>query len=100
MRSSIKLATTIFAVVLLSSCYGNEYSRLFAVEKDGLYGYTNTKGDTVIDCVYPLVYTETISQIGFVAGILNVLIIKGYISLRSLSMITARTIPVKDFSGL
>lgn len=67
MRSSIKLATTIFAVVLLSSCYGNEYSRLFAVEKNGLYGYTNAKGDTVIDCVYPLVYTDIITHIGFVA---------------------------------
>lgn len=67
MRNSIKPVTTILAVVLLYSCYGNEYGRLFAVEKDGLYGYTNAKGDTVINCVYPLVYTETISQIGFVA---------------------------------
>ncbi len=67
MRTSIKLFIAIFTVVLLFACYGKEDNRLFVIEKDGLYGYTNAKGDTVIDCVYPLVYTDTITQIGFVA---------------------------------
>ena len=67
MRTSIKLFIAIFTVVLLFACYGKEDNRLFVIEKDGLYGYINAKGDTVIDCVYPLVYTDTITQIGFVA---------------------------------
>lgn len=31
------------------------------------YRYSNAKGDTVIDRVFPLVYTDTITRIGFVA---------------------------------
>lgn len=67
MRSSINLVTTILVLSLLFSCFGREHSRLFAVEKDGLYGYANAKGDTIIDCAYPLVYTDIITHIGFVA---------------------------------
>lgn len=67
MRTSIKLFTTIFTLALLFSCYGKEDDRRFAIEKDGLYGYSNAKGDTVIDRVFPLVYTDTITRIGFVA---------------------------------
>ena len=67
MRTSIKLFTTIFTLALLFSCYGKEDDRLFAIEKDELYGYSNAKGDTVIDCVFPLVYTDTITRIGFVS---------------------------------
>lgn len=66
MRTLIKLFTTIFALVLLFSCYRKEDSSLFVIEKDGRYGYVNAKGDTIIDCVYPWVYTDTIVRIGFV----------------------------------
>ena len=66
MRTLIKLFTTIFALVLLFSCYRKEDSSLFVIEKDGRYGYVNAKGDTIIDCVYPWVYTDTIIRIGFV----------------------------------
>ena len=67
MRTFIKLFTTISAFVLLFSCYRKEDSRLFVIEKDGRYGYVNAKGDTIIDCVYPWAYTDTIVHIGFVA---------------------------------
>lgn len=67
MRIFIKLFTTVSAFVLLFSCYRKEDSRLFVIEKDGRYGYVNAKGDTIIDCVYPWAYTDTIVHIGFVA---------------------------------
>ena len=70
MRLGCKFFKLAAILVLLSlaflSCKGLE-EMLFAVEKNGLYGYTNIKGDTVVACIYPLVYTDTISQIGFVA---------------------------------
>ena len=52
MRTLIKLFTTIFALVLLFSCYRKEDSSLFVIEKDGRYGYVNAKGDTIIDCAH------------------------------------------------
>ena len=67
MRTSIRLLLTIFIITILLSCYGNGDNKLFVTEKKGLYGYVNAKGDIIIDCVYPLVYTDTISKIGFVA---------------------------------
>lgn len=74
MRTSIKLFTTIFTLALLFSCYGKEDDRRFAIEKDGLYGYSNAKGDTVIDRVFPLVYTDTITRIGFADTMGNLII--------------------------
>lgn len=53
-------------VFLLVSC--EKDSRLFVVEKNEYYGYVNAEGDTVINCKYPLVFTDTISRIGFVAN--------------------------------
>ena len=103
MRTSIKLFTTIFTLALLFSCYGKEDDRLFAIEKDELYGYSNAKGDTVIDCVFPLVYTDTITRIGFVAdsiGHIKCFNYKGKYLFDVLSMITALTIPAKGFLEL
>lgn len=65
MNKSI-VAVIFVSILLLISCKKVD-DRLIAVEKDELYGYINTKGDTVINCVYPLSYTDTIYQIGFVA---------------------------------
>ena len=103
MRTSIKLFTTIFTLALLFSCYGKEDDRRFAIEKDGLYGYSNAKGDTVIDRVFPLVYTDTITRIGFVAdsiGQIKCFNHKGKYLFDVLSMITALTIPAKGFLEL
>lgn len=74
------------------SC-GKTENRLFVVERNNLYGYVNQKGDTVIDCRYPLTYTDTISKIGFVAD--N----EGNFFFMYSSMIMDQTIPVRDISG-
>ena len=57
----------ITCIALLFVSCGETENRLFVVERNNLYGYINPKGDTVIDCRYPLTYTDTISKIGFVA---------------------------------
>lgn len=57
---------SLLCIALLFAGCGNTDSRLFVVEKNDLYGYVNAKGDTVIDCKYPLSYTDTIERIGFV----------------------------------
>ena len=54
------------AVLLLTSCKDAD-NRLFVAKRNGLYGYVNAKGDTIVDCAFPFVYTDTISRIGFVA---------------------------------
>ena len=37
------------------------------VEQNELYGYVNDKGDTIIRCIYPMAFTDTITHIGFVS---------------------------------
>ena len=64
-NKEIYLAITCIALLFVSC--GETENRLFVVERNNLYGYINPKGDTVIDCRYPLTYTDTISKIGFVA---------------------------------
>lgn len=59
-------AIACFLLLSASSC-GRMERKPFVVEKNELYGYANESGDTVIDCVYPLAFTDTISRIGFVA---------------------------------
>ena len=53
--------------LLLASC-GTTDNRLFAVERNEMYGFVNAKGDTVINCKYNLCFTDTIERIGFVGN--------------------------------
>lgn len=61
-----RIVIFLLAVVLSASCKDAD-NRLFVAERNGLYGYVNAKGDTIVDCTFPFVYTDTISCIGFVA---------------------------------
>ena len=61
-----RIVIFLLAVVLSASCKEAD-NRLFVAERNGLYGYVNAKGDTIVDCTFPFVYTDTISRIGFVA---------------------------------
>lgn len=56
----------LLAFFLFVGCTKGE-EQLFVIEKEELYGFVNQNGDTIIDCIYPMVYTDTIKQIGFVA---------------------------------
>ncbi len=58
---------TLLFILFLSTGSAATGNRLFLVEKNELYGYVNEKGDTLIDCIYPMAFTDTISSIGFVA---------------------------------
>lgn len=93
----------ITCIALLFVSCGKKENRLFVVERNNLYGYVNQKGDTVIDCRYPLAYTDTISKIGFVAdneG--NVRCFDNrvkFLFFMYSSMIMDQTIPVRDISG-
>ncbi len=58
--------TMICFLVLSISC-SRRADKLVVVEKNELFGYTDEKGDTIIECSYPLAFTDTISQLGFVA---------------------------------
>lgn|SRR3712207_3294848 len=69
MKNIINKCPPVIAFVcalLLVSCKQVE-DRLFVVERNERYGYIDIKGDTVINCIYPLAYTDTIYKIGFVA---------------------------------
>lgn len=61
-----RIVIFLLAVVLSASCKEVD-NRLFVAERNGLYGYVNAKGDTIVDCTFPFVYTDTISRIGFIA---------------------------------
>ena len=61
-----RIVIFLLAVVLSASCKEAD-NLLFVAERNGLYGYVNAKGDTIVDCTFPFVYTDTISRIGFVA---------------------------------
>ena len=61
-----RIVIFLLAVVLSASCKEAD-NLLFVAERNGLYGYVNAKGDTIVDCTFPFVYTDTISCIGFVA---------------------------------
>ena len=64
--SDWRIVIFLLAVVLSASCKEAD-NRLFVAERNGLYGYVNAKGDTIVSCTFPFVYTDTISCIGFVA---------------------------------
>lgn len=52
--------------MLLSACTLQERKTvLLPIECDGLYGYADSVGDTVVDCSYIFLYSDTISTIGF-----------------------------------
>ena len=61
-----RIVIFLLAVVLSASCKETD-NRLFVVERNGLYGYVNAKGDTIVSCTFTFAYTDTISCIGFVA---------------------------------
>jgi hypothetical protein len=65
--SRILLYFSFICTVGLVSCARTHDERLFVVEKDDLFGYISENGDTIIPCIYPLAYTDTINRIGFVA---------------------------------
>lgn len=60
------IVISFLAVVLFANCKDAD-NRLFVAERNGLYGYINAQGDTIVDCTFPFAYTDTISRIGFVA---------------------------------
>jgi len=67
MRTSDWCIVIFFLAVLLFTSCKDADNRLFVAKRNGLYGYVNAKGDTIVDCTFPFVYTDTISRIGFVA---------------------------------
>ena len=56
----------LLAILLFGSCQTTS-NRLVVVEQKELYGYVNDKGDTIIRCIYPMAFTDTITHIGFVS---------------------------------
>ena len=68
-RTLLKSSVTIvvlLAILLFGSCQTTS-NRLVVVEQNELYGYVNDKGDTIIRCIYPMAFTDTITHIGFVS---------------------------------
>lgn len=52
---------------VVTGCVKPAKDKLISVGKDGLFGYVSmSDGDTVLPCIYPIVYTDTIENIGFV----------------------------------
>lgn len=56
----------LLAILLFGSCQTTS-NRIVVVEQNELYGYVNDKGDTIIRCIYPMAFTDTITHIGFVS---------------------------------
>jgi len=68
-RTLLKSSATIvvlLAILLFGSCQTTS-KRLVVIEQNELYGYVNDKGDTIIHCIYPMAFTDTITHIGFVS---------------------------------
>lgn len=68
-RILLKSSATIvvlLAILLFGSCQTTS-KRLVVIEQNELYGYVNDKGDTIIRCIYPMAFTDTITHIGFVS---------------------------------
>ena len=63
----ILLYFSFICTIGLACCTRTPDEKLFVVEDNGLFGYVSESGDTVIPCMYPFVYTDTINHIGFVA---------------------------------
>lgn len=63
----ILLYFSFICTVGLACCTRTPDEKLFVVEDNGLFGYVSESGDTVIPCMYPFAYTDTINHIGFVA---------------------------------
>lgn len=63
----ILLYFSFICTVGLACCTRTPDEKLFVVEDNGLFGYVSESGDTVIPCMYPFAYTDTIKRIGFVA---------------------------------
>lgn len=56
-----------FFLYLIIGCTSTSNDKLVLAEKNGLFGYVSLlKRDTVIPCIYPNSYTDTIENIGFV----------------------------------
>ena len=55
----------LIAIILLYSVPFQSQT-LFKIQKDDLYGYVNSKGDTIIKCQYIHAFTDTITKLGFV----------------------------------
>ena len=65
LKSSASIVV-LLAILLFGSCQTTS-NRLVVVEQNELYGYVNDKGDTIIRCIYPMAFTDTIIHIGFVS---------------------------------
>ena len=65
LKSSASIVV-LLAILLFGSCQTTN-KRLVVVEQNELYGYVNDKGDTIIRCIYPMAFTDTITHIGFVS---------------------------------
>ena len=68
-RTLLKSSATIvvlLAILLFGSCQTTS-KHLVVIEQNELYGYVNDKGDTIIRCIYPMAFTDTITHIGFVS---------------------------------
>lgn len=63
---SSAIIVVLLAILLFGSCQTTS-NRLVVVEQNELYGYVNDKGDTIIRCIYPMAFTDTIIHIGFVS---------------------------------
>ena len=80
LKSSASIVV-LLAILLFGSCQTTN-KRLVVVEQNELYGYVNDKGDTIIRCIYPMAFTDTIIHIGFVSdsnGVIKVLQQRGQI---------------------
>lgn len=67
MKRILLLYFSFISAIGFTCCTKTSHEKLFKAEKDGLFGYVSEKGDTIIPCIYPFAYTDTISHIGFVA---------------------------------
>mgnify|MGYP003243781518 CR=1 FL=1 len=62
-----QLSFLLICLICFTCCTKLSKERLYMIEDNGRFGYISEIGDTIVPCIYPLAYTDTIKHIGFVA---------------------------------